>query len=111
MKPYSISNPQGKNFLPRFFRLASVNILSNLMVPLAGLIDVMFLGHLTEIRHLAGVALATILFNYIYWTFGFLRMATTGMVAQAIGRKDEETVRLIALRHSLLALAIAGTIL
>ncbi|MEH2172837.1 MATE family efflux transporter [Nostoc sp.] len=84
-------------FIRHFLKLASVNVLSNLMVPLAGLIDVMFLGHLTEIRHLAGVALATILFNYIYWTFGFLRMGTTGMVAQAIGRKDNQSAQHISL--------------
>ena len=54
-------------FLRHFWQLAIVNILSNLMVPLAGLMDVAFLGHLAEIRHLAGVALATVLFNYIYY--------------------------------------------
>lgn len=76
------------------------------MVPLAGLVNTAFLGHLTEIRHFAGVALATVLFNYIYWTFGFLRMATTGMTAQAVGRGDRDTVLLIGLRNGLLALAI-----
>ncbi len=81
------------------------------MVPLAGLIDVMFLGHLTEIRHLAGVAIATILFNYIYWTFGFLRMGTTGMVAQAIGRKDNQSAVLISLQHGILALILGLAIL
>jgi len=111
MKPYSISNPQGKNFLPRFFRLASVNILSNLMVPLAGLVDVAFLGHLAEIRHLAGVALATVLFNYIYWTFGFLRMGTTGTTAQAVGRADEEAMLLTLLRNGLLAIGLGFIIL
>src|ERR687886_2681968 len=111
MKPYSISNPQGKDFYHRFFRLAIVNIVSNLMVPLAGLVDVAFLGHLAEIRHLAGVALATVLFNYIYWTFGFLRMGTTGMTAQAVGREDEEAVLLTGLRNGLLALGLGLTIL
>ncbi|MDZ8221465.1 guanitoxin biosynthesis MATE family efflux transporter GntT [Nostoc sp. ChiVER01] len=98
-------------FIRHFLKLASVNVLSNLMVPLAGLIDVMFLGHLTEIRHLAGVALATILFNYIYWTFGFLRMGTTGMVAQAIGRKDNQSAVLIGLQHGILALILGLAIL
>jgi MATE family multidrug resistance protein len=83
------------SFLPQFVRLSIVNILSNLMVPLAGLIDVSFLGHLADIRHLAGVALATVIFNYVYWTFGFLRMSTTGMTAQALGRGDADTVLLI----------------
>jgi MATE family multidrug resistance protein len=93
-------------FRDRFFQLAAVNVLSNLMVPLAGLVDMAFLGHLPEIRYLAGVALATVLFNYIYWTFGFLRMATTGTTAQAVGRQDQDGVLLIGLRNAGLALAI-----
>lgn len=81
------------------------------MVPLAGLVDLAFLGHLTEIRHLAGVALATVIFNYVYWTFGFLRISTTGITAQAVGRGDRDAVWLIGLRHGLLALGIALLIL
>ncbi|MEO0835770.1 MAG: guanitoxin biosynthesis MATE family efflux transporter GntT, partial [Cyanobacteria bacterium J06642_3] len=95
----------------RFWRLALVNILSNLMVPLASLVDVAFLGHLAEIRYLAGVAIATVLFNYIYWTFGFLRMGTTGMTAQAQGKGETETVWLILLRNSAIALLIGVVIL
>ena len=95
----------------RFFRLSLVNILSNLMVPLASLIDVAFLGHLAQIRHLAGVALATVLFNYIYWTFGFLRMGTTGTTAQAAGRSDEDGVILTGVRYGLIALGIGVLIL
>ncbi|MGL5941110.1 MAG: guanitoxin biosynthesis MATE family efflux transporter GntT [Waterburya sp.] len=103
---FSIFADQG-----RFWRLAGVNILSNLMVPLASLVDIAFLGHLTEIRHLAGVAIATVLFNYLYWTFGFLRMGTTGLTAQAQGRGETEQVFLILLRHSAIALGIGIMIL
>ncbi|MDF5717971.1 MAG: guanitoxin biosynthesis MATE family efflux transporter GntT [Rhizonema sp. NSF051] len=102
---------QKPTFLYQFFKLSTINILSNLMVPFSGLMDVAFLGHLVEIRHLAGVTLATVLFNYIYWTFGFLRMATTGMTAQAMGREDNESVLLIGLRHAVLALGLGLTIL
>jgi multidrug resistance protein, MATE family len=98
-------------FLPQFTRLAIVNILSNLMVPLAGLLDVAFLGHLADIHHLAGVALATVLVNYLYWTFGFLRMGTTGPTAQAVGRNDFNAVLLIGLRNGCLALGIGLLIL
>ncbi|MBW4473750.1 MAG: MATE family efflux transporter [Stenomitos rutilans HA7619-LM2] len=80
------------------------------MVPIAGLLDVAFLGHLADIRHLAGVSLATVVFNYLYWTFGFLRMSTTGMTAQAIGRGDEEDALLIGLRHGILALLLGVAI-
>ena len=93
----------------RFWRLALVNVVSNLMVPLASLIDVAFLGHLAEIRHLGGVAIATVLFNYIYWSFGFLRMGTTGITAQATGKGDRQEVILILLRNGLIAISI-GTI-
>ncbi len=96
--------------LRRFFQLSVTNILANLLVPLAGLIDIAFLGHLSEIRHLAGVALATILFNYLYWTFGFLRMGTTGMTAQAMGRQDADAALLVGLRNGVIALAL-GTII
>lgn len=100
-----------QSFLRHFFGLAAVNVLSNLMVPLAGLIDVAFLGHLAEIHHLAGVALATVLFNYIYWLLNFLRMGTTGTTAQAVGRNDQDTVLLIGLRHGVVALGLGVFIL
>ena len=95
----------------RFWRLAAVNVLSNLMVPLASLVDTAFLGHLTEIRHLAGVAIASVLFNYIYWTFGFLRMGTTGVTAQARGRGEADLVVITLLRNAAIALGIGIIIL
>ena len=95
----------------RFWRLAAVNVLSNLMVPLASLVDTAFLGHLTEIRYLAGVAIASVLFNYIYWTFGFLRMGTTGITAQARGRGEADLVVITLLRNAAIALAISVIIL
>ncbi|WP_202925042.1 MATE family efflux transporter [Myxacorys almedinensis] len=101
-----MGSSNGVAFANQFFRLAIVNIFSNLMVPLAGWIDVGFLGHLPDIRHLAGVSLATVLFNYLYWTFGFLRMGTTGMTAQALGREDHDAVLLIVLRNGGIALGL-----
>lgn len=98
-------------FYRSFLRLAIANVVSNLMVPLAGLVDIAFLGHLDEIHHLAGVALATILFNFIYWSFGFLRMGTTGTTAQAVGRGDRSEVLLTGLRNVVLAVGISMGIL
>jgi len=98
-------------FLPSFLKLAAANIISNLMVPLAGLIDTAFLGHLAEIRYLAGVALATVIFNVVYWSFGFLRMGTTGLTAQARGREDRTELWLILLRGGLVAIAFGLLIL
>ena len=48
--------------------------MATVSVPLAGLVDTAILGHLEDIRFLAGVALGSIVFDYVYWTFGFLRM-------------------------------------
>ena len=95
----------------RFFRLALVNILSNVTVPLAGLVDTAMLGHLPDIRFLAGVALASLLFDYIYWTFGFLRMGTTGTTAQAVGRSDRKQVYLTLYRSLMIALGVSALIL
>jgi len=81
------------------------------MVPLAGIIDVAFLGHLSDIRHLAGVSLATVIFNYIYWSFGFLRMGTTGTTAQAVGRRDDADLWQIGVRNSLIAIALGMALL
>lgn len=97
--------------LRRFARLTGLNILGNIVVPLASLIDTAMLGHLPEVHHLSGVALAGVLFNYVYWTFGFLRMATTGETAQAVGRRDRSEEFTILYRALIVGGAIAGLIL
>jgi MATE family multidrug resistance protein len=94
------------DLLRRFYRLAVVNVLSNLTEPLAGLIGIAFLGHLTEIRYLAGVSLATILFNYIYENSLFLRISTTALTAQAVGRNDQEAILQTFLRNGFIALVL-----
>jgi multidrug resistance protein, MATE family len=104
-------NADRQPFLAQFLKMALVNIASNLMVPLSGLLDVAFLGHLSNIHHLAGVALATVLFNYLYWSFGFLRMGTTGPTAQALGRGDSDAMVLIGLRNGVIALGLGLVIL
>lgn len=63
-------------------------MLTNLTVPLAGLVDIALLGHLEDITPLAGVALAGLIFDYAYWSFGFLRMGTVGPAAKAFGAGD-----------------------
>jgi MATE family multidrug resistance protein len=95
----------------RFARLTFINILSNVTVPLVGLVDTAMLGHLPDIRFLAGVALGTILFDYVYWSFGFLRMGTTGTTAQALGRGDRREVYLVLYRSLSMAMVIAAAIL
>ncbi len=100
-----------RQLLVRFGRLTLLNIASNVTVPLASLVDTALLGHLSDVRYLAGVALGAILFEFVYWTFGFLRMGTTGSTAQAAGRRDREEEFLILYRGLLLALLLGLTIL
>ncbi len=76
------------------------------MIPLAGTISLAFLGRLDEIHHLAGVTLAATLFDFIYYSFSFLRMGTTGVTAQAVGRGDREAMLLVGLRNGLIALGL-----
>ncbi len=99
------------SFLPRFYRLATVSVLSNMMVPLAGLCDTAFLGHLQELKYLGGVILGSILFDYLYRILKFLRNSTNAMTAQAVGKEDSQGVLLAGLRSSVIAIAIAGLIL
>jgi MATE family multidrug resistance protein len=70
------------------------------------LIGSAFLGHFTEIRHLAGVALATILLSYIYRVLNFIRMGTTGITAQAVGQGDRQAMLMVGLRNGLVALVL-----
>lgn len=96
-----------RDLVGRFARLSALNILANITVPLTGLVDAAMLGHLDEIRFFAGVALGSLVFDYVFWTFGFLRMATTGLVAQAVGRRDAAHAEAV-LRRSLMLAATAG---
>lgn len=106
-----MESPAAPPLARRFFRLAVPNILSNVTVPLAGLVDTAILGHLPDIRFLGGVALGAILFDYAYWSFGFLRMGTTGITAQAVGREERHEVYQILYRSLVLALAVAAVLL
>lgn len=100
-----------RSFLPRFYQLAVVSALSNMMVPLAGLFDTAFLGHLADIRHLAGVILGSVLFDYLYRILKFFRNSTNAITAQAEGQDNHQEVLLAGLRSSMVAIAVAAIIL
>jgi MATE family multidrug resistance protein len=68
--------------------LAWPMILSNITVPLLGLVDTAVIGHLDNAYYLAGVAIGTMVISLIFWLFSFLRMSTTGLTAHAFGAKD-----------------------
>ncbi len=81
-------------------------MLSNLTVPLLGIVDTAVMGHLPDAQYLGGVALGAMIFTFIFWGFGFLRMSTTGITAQALGTGDHEELRAILGRSVLLALIL-----
>ena len=88
-------------------RLAGPIILSNLSLPLVGLVDTAVMGHLPDPRFLGGVALGAMLFSYIFWGFGFLRQTTGGLTAQAVGAGDEPRRAGILLRALTIAAGLA----
>ncbi|WP_263352781.1 MATE family efflux transporter [Acidicapsa acidisoli] len=95
----------------RVFLLAIPLILSNLTQPLLSTVDTILSGHLPGPAALGGVAVGGIFFNSIFWTFGFLRMATTGLIAQSHGAGDEDRLLHHFGRAFLTALAIGALIL
>lgn len=71
-----------------FIKLTIPNVLTNLTVPLVSIVDVMLMGHMNDSKYIIAIGLSVAIFNLLYWSFGFLRMGTTGQVAQAYGKKD-----------------------
>ena len=69
-------------------RLAIPSILANITIPLVGLVDTIIVEHISDAHAIGGIAIGTMLFDLLYWNFGFLRVGTSGMTAQAFGRGD-----------------------
>ena len=94
----------------RILQLALPSIVSNIVVPLLGLMDLTIAGHLGATAFIGAIAIGAMMFNLTYWNFGFLRMGTSGMTAQAFGRGDTaEAFRVLvraATLGTLLGLAI-----
>ncbi len=94
----------------QIFKLAIPNILSNLSVPLLSSVDTALVGHLPSPVYIGAVAIGSMIFNFVYWGFGFLRMGTTGLTAQAYGKNDQNDMRLQLWRALFFALS-AGLLL
>lgn len=95
----------------RVLGLAFPIVLANLTQPILGAVDTAVAGHLANASYLGGVALGGLFFNFVFWGFGFLRMGTTGLVAQAFGAGDGVGVRSNVVRALLLAFAIGTAVL
>ena len=92
------------------FRLAGPNILSNISVPLISSVDTALMGHLSS-THLGAIGIGAMLFNFLYWNFGFLRMGTTGTTAQAYGARDRDAIITTLFRALLISILIASLLL
>ncbi len=88
----------------RVWRLAGPIMISNVSTPMIGLVDTAVVGHLAHPYYIGAVAVGALIFSFLFWGFGFLRMGTTGLTAQAAGAGDSAEVRAVLAR----ALALAG---
>ena len=95
----------------KIFAIALPMMLSNISVPLLGLVDTAVIGHLPESYYLAGVAVGSMVVTLLFWILVFLRMSTTGLVAQAYGANDfQKTLNLLA-QSILIALSLGCLLL
>jgi len=96
-------NPRDRQIL----QIALPSIVSNITVPLLGMIDVAIVGHMGSPAYIGAVAVGSMIFNLVYWLFGFLRMGSSGLTSQALGRRDLTEVTRLLLRSVTIAISIA----
>ncbi len=95
----------------QILHIAIPSIISNITVPLLGLVDVTIVGHLGSASYIGAIAVGGMLFNMIYWIFGFLRMGTGGLTAQAYGQHNTQEGTRILLRSLSVSLLLALALL
>jgi len=95
----------------QIFLLSIPVFFSNIAIPLVGMVDTGLMGNLGETKYLAATSVATSVMTMIIWSFGFLRMGTVGIVAQAFGRSDYREIVKTLLRNFVIALVVAFIIL
>ncbi len=91
----------------QILQIALPSIVSNITVPLLGIIDVAIVGHMGSPAYIGAVAVGSMIFNLVYWLFGFLRMGSSGLTSQALGRRDLTEVASILARSVFIAFSIA----
>ena len=95
----------------QIIRLAVPNIISSLSVPILGAVDIALMGRLESAQHLGAVAIGVAIFNMLYWGFGFLRMSTIGLTAQAHGANHQRESILILTRGLFVALVVSAVLI
>src|SRR5690554_5369062 len=93
------------------FAIALPMVISNIAAPLLGLVDTAIIGHLPDAIYLSAVALGAMVVSFVYLLAVFLRMSTTGLIAQAFGANDVNTQRRVFFDASLFALVIGVVVL
>lgn len=91
----------------QILHIALPSIISNITIPLLGLADVAIVGHLNNVAYIGAIAVGSMIFNVIYWLFGFLRMGTSGMTSQALGKRDFPEVIKLLQRSLLISMLVA----
>lgn len=95
----------------QILRIAVPSIVSNITVPLLGLVDTAITGHLGATAYIGAIAVGSMLFNVIYWLFAFLRMGTSGLTAQAYGQRDNDECRSLLKRSLTMAFTIGAALI
>lgn len=95
----------------RILRLAIPNIISNITIPLLGIVDLSIVGHLGNDFMIGGMAVGSAIFNFIYWGFAFLRMGTSGFASQAYGARQLSESARVLVRAVVVAMAVALVLL
>lgn len=95
----------------QILRLSIPNIISNITVPLLGMVDMAIVGRLGDEAMIGAMAIGVSIFNFIYWSFGFLRMGTSGFTAQAYGARNMQEMTANLTRSIIVAASVAGAIL
>lgn len=91
----------------KILKLAVPNIISNISVPMLGIVDMALMGHMDSDAYIGAIALGSLIFNFIYWGLGFLRMGTSGFTAQSWGKRDLPETILVVSRAMLIALTVS----
>jgi len=114
-RPARKSVIQREDWTPRRHRtvwaLALPIMLANVSVPLVGAVDTAVMGHLPSEVFIGAVAIGAVVFNFLYWGFGFLRMGTTGFVSQAFGARDYDEAANAFARAVLVGLGVGGVLI
>lgn len=96
-----------KSSISYILRLSIPIFFANLAIPMVGIIDTALMGNLGNLSYLSATSVAANLFSMIFWSFGFLRMGTVGMVSQALGQDNYKEILNIVLRNLLFVFAIS----